>query len=105
MDRKRVVERISKILQEVAPDSERILYGSEARGDARDDSDFDILVVIPDDNAIGTYAKRKIEITGCLFDLELEYGVKISPLIVLKSVWERFRTPFTLNVVRDGIAL
>lgn len=105
MKRPQIVNKISEILRDLAPDAQRILYGSEARGEACEDSDIDILVVIPDVSSRGTYAKRKIEITGRLYDVELEYGVSISPLIVLKSIWERMRTPFTLNVARDGIKL
>lgn len=103
MTRNNIVSSISKLLQEIAPDSRRILYGSEARGEARVDSDIDILVILPDDRE--KYAERKIEITKSLYDIELSTGVTISPLIVLKSIWERMRTPFTLNVARDGIEL
>lgn len=103
MTRKKIVKRISKILHEVAPDSTAVLYGSEARGDARPDSDIDVLVILPDDYE--TYATRKIEITESLYDIELTTGVSVSPLIVLKSIWERMKTPFTCNVVREGVVL
>lgn len=105
MDRKLIVQKIATLLRELAPDSQRILYGSEARGEARPDSDIDVLIILPDDNSRGSYAQRKIGITGGLYDIELESGVAISPLIVLKSIWERMRTPFTINVEKDGIAL
>lgn len=105
MDRKNIITQISEILKELAPDGIHILYGSEARGEARPDSDIDILVVLPSNGNRGSFARRKVEITGRLYDLELETGVSISPLIVLKNMWERFRTPFTLNVTRDGIMI
>lgn len=105
MDRKLIVSRIADILREMAPDARRILYGSEARGDARPDSDIDILVILPDDTSRGSFAKRKIEISWRLYDIELETGVSISPLIVPKSYWERMRTPFTINVNNEGIEL
>lgn len=103
MTRKSVVNKITDILRKVAPDSTAILYGSEARGEARPDSDIDILVIIPDN--LDTYAKRKIEITKSLYDIELYTGYTVSPLIVLKSFWERMKTPFTCNVAKDGILL
>lgn len=103
MKRDQIVTRITEILHTVAPDSEAILYGSEARGDARLDSDIDVLVILPDNH--DTYAQRKIEITESLYDIELSTGISVSPLIVLKSFWERMKTPFTCNVAKDGILL
>lgn len=103
MKRKSIVDQISKIIHAVAPDSTVVLYGSEARGDARPDSDIDVLVIIPDD--FDTYASRKIEITESLYDVELSTGVAISPLVVLKSLWERMKTPFTCNVAKEGIVI
>lgn len=103
MNRNTIICKIASVLNELAPDGQRILYGSEARGEARRDSDIDVLIVLPDEN--GSFAKRKLEITGRLYDVELDSGVMISPLIVLKSIWERMSTPFTLNVAKDGIAI
>lgn len=103
MKRDHIVNLISNILHRVAPDSKAVLYGSEARGDARPDSDIDVLIVLPDN--YDTYAQRKIEITESLYDVELHTGISVSPLIVLKSIWERMKTPFTCNVAKDGIPL
>lgn len=103
MKRPKIVDSISKILRRVAPDCKAILYGSEARGDARADSDIDVLIILPDN--YDTYAQRKIEITESLYDVELATGVAVSPLIVLNSLWDRMKTPFTCNVAKDGILL
>lgn len=103
MRRESVVNRISDILHRVAPDCDAILFGSEARGEARMDSDIDVLVILPDN--YDTFAKRKIEITESLYDVELTTGIPVSPLIVLKSIWNRMKTPFTCNVAKDGIPL
>lgn len=104
MNRNDIVLRIGNILRELAPDAHSVLYGSQARGDARDDSDFDVLVVLPD-NGPKSFAQRKIEIFDHLYDIELDTGVTISPLIVLRSFWERMRTPFTINIANEGIEL
>lgn len=103
MKRDDIVGRIKATIHKVAPDSEAILYGSEARGEARMDSDIDVLIILPDN--YDTFAQRKIEITESLYDVELATGVSVSPLVVLKSLWERMTTPFTCNVAKDGILL
>lgn len=104
MTRANIVTRIANALREVAPDAHSVLYGSQARGEARYNSDIDVLVVLPD-NGNKSFAQRKMEIFDRLYDIELESGVTVSPLVVLKSIWERLRTPFTINVNNDGIEL
>lgn len=104
MDRKKIVEQIARVIHDVAPESEAVLYGSEARNEAREDSDIDVLIVLPDDSS-ETFSKRKIEISDRLYDVELSSGVSVSPLIVLRSMWARMTTPFTRNVAHDGILL
>ena len=84
--------------------STAILYGSEARGDARPDSDIDVLVLLE-----GEQRDFALEdaISGALYELELETGVLISPMILLRKAWENrpFKTPFYINVMNEGIRL
>ena len=105
MKRPEIVLRIAKAIKQVAPDAKTILYGSEARGDARPDSDIDLLVLLEGDNRLSV--DKEMEITAPLYDIELETGVSISPMVMLKKEWENrpFRTPFYINVVNEGIVL
>lgn len=97
--------KIKSCLQIVAPDANVLLYGSQARGDARGDSDIDLLILLPDSLSPDEFVRRKIEISGHLYDLSIELGADISPLILVPKVFFARRTPFTDNVLLDGIAI
>lgn len=52
-----------------------ILYGSVARGEARADSDVDVLIVVEDKNARDIVSEQASSIA---FDILLEYDVSVS---------------------------
>lgn len=45
--KEQILSRIKESVNEIEPQSEIILFGSKARGDYRDDSDWDLLILIP----------------------------------------------------------
>ena len=102
MKRADVVEQIRKIIHEIAPTAKAILFGSEARGEARSDSDIDLLILVD-----GEKMSLEQEESITLYELELKTGVTISPIIMLKKLWENrpFKTPFYINIVNEGIVL
>jgi predicted nucleotidyltransferase len=104
MRRTEVVNQISKAIRKVAPTATAILYGSEARGDARSDSDIDVLILLDGDKMS---LKREMEVTGPLNEIEWQTGVLVSPTVMLRKQWENmpFKTPFYINVMNEGIRI
>ena len=104
MDRKEIVNKAEQAIRAVEPDAEIILFGSEARGDARPGSDIDLLVLLSGDKLS---FDRESVICGDLLLLEGQTGISISPKIYLKKNWENrpILTPFYMNVMQEGIWL
>ena len=104
MKREDIIRRIRVLVRQAAPTAETILFGSEARGEARPDSDIDLLILLDGDKM--TLAREE-EVTLPLYELELETGVEISPIVMLKKQWENrpFKTPFYVNVKNEGVVL
>lgn len=87
----KTILKIKDIAKSAIPSgSKAILYGSRARGDARNDSDWDILILLDKDKLEQTdYDKVSYPfvLLGCDLGTEINF------------------TPFYENVNRDGISL
>lgn len=58
MRRTEIVDMIRSILHKVAPNAQIILYGSEARGEARPDSDIDLLILVDEPQLLQNTSRK-----------------------------------------------
>lgn len=78
-----------------------ILFGSVARGEAREDSDIDILVITKDEN----FKLRRLLI-GIAFDILMETGKNISVKVLSNEDFQlRKNFSFLKNVITDGVKI
>jgi type I restriction enzyme S subunit len=77
------------------------LCGSYARGEADEESDVDILVVLEQLESYG----REVDRTGELGSgLSLKYGITISQVFMRQAEWLKGETPFLSNVREEAVS-
>lgn len=98
------LSKIKEVAQAIIPKGGHVLlYGSRARGDAHEDSDWDILVILD---------KPKIEqddydhVVYPLTALGWRIGEMIIPVIYTSKEWKQCSfTPFYKNVEQEAISI
>jgi predicted nucleotidyltransferase len=84
---------------EIDPLAEVWLFGSRARGNAREDSDWDFLVLTDNDLSGG----RRWQFSDQLYDIQLESGRMISTIVWPQQQRRRYEvTDLYANVMDEG---
>ena len=86
------------------PDTEVILFGSAARGDNREWSDVDVLVLLPAEINISL----EEEIFDIAFEVGLEHDLVFGVITYSKTFWNTRQarmTPLYENIQNEGIAV
>ena len=98
-----VIQKIRETSHKVVPpDGQVWLYGSRARGDAHEDSDWDILILLN---------KPKLdaddyEVAYPFRELGWDIGEEINPTLYSKQQWDTWTyLPYYKNVERDKLVL
>jgi predicted nucleotidyltransferase len=108
MNRK-VPLRIRKLMKDLKEGLVRIygdrlgavyLYGSYARGDYRQGSDVDVMILLSDYKNYWEELRRSTELAS---DISLEYDVTVSRLIMKEIQWKESDMPVLRNIHKEGV--
>ncbi|MFH1150372.1 MAG: nucleotidyltransferase domain-containing protein [Actinomycetota bacterium] len=99
-----LVERVKKGLVDLHGDVIKgvLVYGSFARGNATDDSDIDMAVII---DANSNPSEVETSIGDLLFEILLEHGELISLIAVPEDMYRDYDSPFLINARIEGVAV
>lgn len=78
-----------------------ILFGSRARGDYREDSDYDVVIVVSDDSSSTSVKLLRRR-------LYMRLSIPVDIVTVRRSLWEKYREiPGTVlyEAAREGVAI
>jgi predicted nucleotidyltransferase len=102
--REEILKKVKEAVLKLEPSAEVILYGSRARNDFREYSDWDFLVLVDEEVDI----PRTDRIRHGLFEIELDTGQVISSIIRSRKDWNSpgySVVPLYKNVEREGIRI
>ncbi len=102
-DSDKVLNMIRTTVRATEPDAEIILYGSRARGDAHDNSDWDVIVIL---NKPKMSHSSRYEIACDLWEKGVTIGEEINTFVYTKDQWNAAPpSMFKHNVREEGIRL
>ena len=79
-----------------------VIYGSQARGEAVEGSDIDVLCVMNNPFRYGDLISRTSWATA---ELSLKYDIVISRVFVTREAYESRSSPFLMNVHKEQLAI
>lgn len=98
-----IATRIRDIVKQIDSRAQVIIFGSRARGDAKIESDWDILILTDYPVTLDVEDAFRDK----LFDLEIESGEILSIFIYQKKDWNTRHkvTPLYRNIEKEGVIL
>lgn len=100
---KAFLREVAAKVRAVEPGAELLLYGSRGRGDAREDSDWDILAIVDREDV----RQLRREVFRALYEYGTDERTFLEVMYVTRERWEADRNwlEYFRNVTDDAVAL
>ena len=100
---KQIFTEIQALKRQLLPNERLILFGSQARGDAREDSDWDLLVLLDKDRR--SFIEDYNQYGYPFAEMGLKYNTYISAKIYTVKDWEEHPSLFKCNIKQEGVEI
>ena len=96
---KKALREIKDFINQTFEESKVFIYGSKAYGEPTQESDLDLLIIIPNLNW-----KIKKKIVNRVTEINWKYDTNVSPVIVSKEEWIKYpEIPLFQEVKEKGL--
>ncbi len=99
-----ILKKVKEVIKTVEPSAEIFLYGSQARKEHTEQSDWDFLILVE-----GTVDTARVDrIRHILYEIEWSTGEILSSIIRNREEWynPKFKfVPLHVNIAKEGILI
>ena len=98
-----IFKEIETLKRQILPNEKVILFGSQARGDEREDSDWDLLVLLNKEKR--NFHEDYDNFAYPFAELGLKFDALINAKVYTVKDWEAYPSIFRYNVEQEGIEI